>query len=60
MNTILEALRQILGQADFCTVVAETGEIVLNYNSLMEYFFGAVILCIVVSSIFKFLYRLVG
>lgn len=58
MQDILTALRQILGEADF---YIENGELAgtWDYGAMIEYFIGALILCIVVSSVFKFLYKLV-
>lgn len=59
MNTVIQALRQILGSADFY----ETGSGysgTWNYGLMVEYFVGAVILCIVVSSVFRLLGKLVS
>lgn len=59
MNTILEGLRQILGNADFY----ETGSGysgTWDYGAMIEYFVGAVVLCIVISSVFRFLGKLVS
>lgn len=52
MQTILEALRAVLGEADFY----ETGSGysgTWDYGAMIEYFVGALILCIVVSSVFR-------
>lgn len=58
MNTIIEGLRQILGSPDFyITDGSLAGS--WNYGAMIEYFVGAVILCIVVASIFRFVGRLV-
>lgn len=51
MNTVIEGLRQILGTANFYN--SATG--FWDYGAMLEYFVGAVILCIVVSSIFRLL-----
>lgn len=58
MKDILTALRQILGEADF---YIQNGNYsgTWDYGAMIEYFVGALILCIVVSSVFKFLYKLV-
>lgn len=58
MTDILTALRQILGNPDF---YIENGNYSgsWDYGAMIEYFVGALILCIVVSSVFKFLYKLV-
>lgn len=54
MTDILTALRQILGEANFQLVDGTW-----DYGAMIEYFVGALILCIVVSSVFKFLFKLV-
>lgn len=59
MTTILEALRDILGSADFYdTSSGYSGN--WDYGAMVEYFVGAVILCIVVSSVFRFIGKLVS
>lgn len=59
MTTVLEALRSILGNADFYeTSSGYSGS--WDYGAMVEYFVGAVILCIVVSSVFRFLGKLVS
>lgn len=55
MNTVVEGLRQILG----------TPELLLpdgswDYAAMIEYFVAAVVLCIVISSVFRFLGKLVN
>lgn len=59
MDTILQALRQILGEADFYKQLYGTNYS-WDYAAMIEYFVGAVILCIVVSSVFRILVRLAG
>lgn len=56
MTTIIEALRSIVGVPDFYKVL-EGGynNPTWDYNAMFEYFFACLILCIVVSSIFKFI-----
>ena len=49
MPTIVDGLRQILGQPEFYT----NGT--LDYGLVFEYFTGAVILCLVVCSVFRLL-----
>lgn len=57
MNTLIEALRDIIGTPDF---YIENG----NYNStwdygaMIEYIFAGVLLCICVASAFKFIRRI--
>lgn len=59
MNTILEGLRSVLGTADFYnTDSGYSGS--WDYGAMIEYFVGAVILCIVVASVFRLLGKLVS
>ena len=59
MTTILEGLRQIIGAADFYN--ADSGYSgSWDYGAMIEYFVAAVVLCIVVSSVFRFLGKLVS
>ena len=52
MNTVIEALRQILGNPDFyITNGSYSGS--WDYGAMIEYMVGAMILCIVVSSVFR-------
>lgn len=57
MNTIIEALRSIVGEPDFYKVLegSSYNNPSWDYNAMFEYFFACLILCIVVSSIFKFI-----
>lgn len=56
METILSALRAILGEADFyITNGSYSGS--WNYGAMIEYFVGALILCICVSSVFRIIVR---
>lgn len=58
MTTIIQALRDIIGTADFY----ETGSGysgTWDYGAMIEYFVAALILCIVITSVFRFLGKLV-
>lgn len=57
MQTVLEALRTVLGEADFYKVLYGNTS-TWDYGAMIEYFVGALILLITVSSVFKFLLRL--
>lgn len=59
MNTILEALRVILGEPEFYVRLGNATNYSWDYGAMIEYFVGALILCIVVSSVFRFLMCLV-
>lgn len=56
MQTLLEALRSIVGTADF---YIESGNYSgsWDYGAMTEYLCCVLILCIVISSVFKFLGR---
>lgn len=58
MNTIIEGLREIIGSADFYnTDSGYSGS--WDYGAMIEYFVAAVILCVVIMSVFRFLGKLV-
>lgn len=57
MQTVLDALRNVLGEADFYKVLYGNNP-TWDYAAMIEYFVGALILLITVSSVFKFLLRL--
>lgn len=52
MTTVLDALREILGTPDFYKNLSGSNY-TWDYAAMIEYFVGAVILCIVVSSVFR-------
>lgn len=60
MDNILVALRRILGEPDFYVRLTDSNNYSWDYGAMIEYFIGAVILCIVVSSIFKFIIKAVS
>ncbi len=58
MNTIIDALREIIGPADFYLTSGNYGS--WDYGAIIEYLSAVLIICIVVSSIFRFLNKLVS
>lgn len=52
MDSLINAVRSVLGEASFFV----DGQ--LDYSLLFEYFISALILCIVVAGVFKFLITL--
>lgn len=60
LDTILEALRKVLGEPDFYKQLTSSSNYTWDYAAMIEYFVGAVILCIVVSSVFRILGKLVS
>ena len=59
MQTIIEALRVVLGQPDFYKQLTITGNYTWDYAAMIEYLVAALILLVVISSVFKFLIKLV-
>lgn len=59
MQTILEALRAVLGEPEFYVRLGGSTNYSWDYGAMIEYLTGALILCIVVSSVFRFLMLLV-
>lgn len=59
MQTILEALRAVLGEPNFYVRLGGSTNYSWDYAAMIEYMVGALILCIVVSSVFRFLMLLV-
>jgi len=58
MGTLLENLRQIIGIPDFYITNGNySGS--WDYGAMIEYFVAAVILCVVITSVFRFLGKLV-
>ena len=52
MNSVIDGLREVLGKPDFYEINSGySGS--WDYGAMIEYFVGAVILCIVISSVFK-------
>lgn len=59
LQTIIEALRDVLGNADFyITSGSYSGS--WDYGAMIEYMVGATVLLIVVSSIFKIVIKIFG
>lgn len=59
MNSIIDGLRQIIGPADFLITSGELAG-TYNYAAMCEYFVAALLLCIVVASVFRFIGKLVS
>ena len=57
MDTIINALRDILGTPDFY-IDGGSYSNYWDYGAMLEYFVGAIILMIVVSSVFKLVSKL--
>lgn len=59
MQSIIQALRSIVGEADFYITNSNYSG-TWDYGAMIEYFCAVLILCIVVASIFRFLGKLVS
>lgn len=57
MQTVLEAVRTVLGEPDFYRQMTNTSSYSWDYGLMVEYLVSAMILCIVVSSVFKIIAR---
>lgn len=59
MENLLSALRDVLGTPDFYEQSSGySGN--WNYDLMIEYLLGGIILCVVISSVFRFLGKLVS
>lgn len=59
MQTLLQALRSILGEANFYTASSGSYGGTWDYGAMIEYMVGALILLVTISSVFRFLGKLV-
>ena len=59
MQTIINALRSVVGVPDFYRQLTSSSNYTWDYGAMIEYFCAVLILCIVISSIFKFITKLV-
>ncbi len=58
MGTLLENLRQIIGMPEFYITNGNySGS--WDYGAMIEYFVAAVVLCVVITSVFRFIGKLV-
>lgn len=58
MQTIIEALRQILGVPEFYVRLGNATNYSWDYGAMIEYFVGALILMIVIASVFRLITKL--
>lgn len=59
MTTIIDALRDIVGTPDFYVRLTDSSNYSWDYGAMIEYFCAVLILCIVISSVFKFVMKLI-
>lgn len=55
MESLISSLRSVLGKPDFYNTASE-----LDYGLMLEYLVGAIVLCVVITSVFRFLGKLVS
>ena len=58
-DTLINAIRQIIGQPDFYHVISGSDKLTWDYGAMIEYFVAALVLLICVSSVFRFLRLLI-
>lgn len=59
MDTIISALREIIGNPDFYKQMSGYNNYTWDYGAMMEYFFAGVLLCVTVCAVFRFIVNLV-
>lgn len=59
MKTLLEALRDVLGTPDFYVRLGTSQSYTWDYGAMFEYSVAAIVLCITIVSVFKFLKALI-
>lgn len=55
MQTIIEALREIIGTPEFYVQMGLNSSYTWDYGAIIEYCFAGLIVCIVIASALKFL-----
>ena len=55
LQTVIEALRRVLGVPDFYKNIGGYNNPTWDYGAMLEYFVAALVLLIVISSVFRFL-----
>ena len=60
METVLEAVRTVLGSPDFYRESGSGYNYTWDYGLMLEYLFAGIILCICVSWVFRIISKLFG
>lgn len=55
MNTLIDTLRNIIGTPDFYVRLENQNNYTWDYGAMLEYMIAGIIVCVVISSVFKFL-----
>lgn len=59
MDSIINALREILGTPEFYVKLGSQQNYTWDYAAMFEYFFAGLILCIAICGIFRFILNVV-
>lgn len=55
MENLIDALRDIIGTPDFYVKLGNSTNYTWDYGAMLEYMIAGILVCIVVSSVFKFI-----
>ena len=55
MNTLIDTLRDIIGTPEFYVKLGNQTNYTWDYGAMIEYMIAGIIVCVVISSVFKFL-----
>ena len=59
IHNLIDTLRQVLGEPEFYVQLGNQTNYSWDYGAMLEYMCAVIILCIVISSVFKFIRKLV-
>lgn len=57
MNSVLDAIRSVIGEPDFYHQMTNSTNYTWDYGLMLEYLVSGMVLCIVISSVFKLIGR---
>lgn len=60
MDTVLDAVRQVLGEPEFYTRLGSSTNYSWDYGLMLEYLISGIILCVCVSWVFRIVSKLFG
>lgn len=55
IQNLVQALREIVGDPEFYVKIGNMNNYTWDYGAMLEYMSAIIVLCIVISSVFKFL-----
>lgn len=55
IQNLIQALREIVGDPEFYVKLGSMNNYTWDYGAMLEYMSAIIVLCIVISSVFKFL-----